>query len=163
MKSEMNEQKDIFDRIMSYKILRSFQPVYKRFKEQLLYLFFGGLTTVLSIFLFWLCTVPFSMNPLVANVICWIICVAFAYITNRTWVFQNRASDVTGIVKECGRFFTGRLGTLALEEVVLWFGIDLLGFNSMAVKIVAQVLIIIGNYVISKWLVFKRKEEGGSS
>ncbi len=153
----MNEKQDIFDRILSWGMLKTVQPFYKQFKEQLLYLFFGGLTTLLSIFLFWLMTGSFYMNPLTANVIGWIICVLFAYLTNRAWVFQNRANGAAGIILECASFFAGRLGTLALEELVLWVGIAKLGIYSMVVKVVAQVLVIVGNYVISKWFVFKRE------
>jgi len=156
----MNESQDIFDRIMSWEMMRSLQPFYKRFKEQLLYLLFGGLTTLLSIGLFWLFTDPFAMNALWANVICWVICVAFAYVTNRTWVFSDKANNAAGIIRECASFFVGRFGTLALEEVVLWIGIDRLHINSMAVKIAAQVLVIIGNYMISKLYVFKAKGGG---
>ena len=151
------EKQDIFDRIMALPGLRVMQPFYARYKEQLLYLLFGGLTTLLSIGLFWLFTEPMGMAALAANIICWIACVGFAYITNRTWVFADKARDPAGIARECGTFFAGRLATLVLEELVLWAGIDGLGMPGMPVKIVAQVLVIVGNYVISKWLVFRKK------
>ena len=85
----------------------------------------------------------------------WIICVIFAYLTNRTWVFKAKAQDTNGVIRECAAFMIGRLGTLALEEAALWLGIDMLHMNSMPVKILAQVLVIIGNYVISKFFVFR--------
>ena len=75
---------DIFDRIMALRVLRPLQPFYRKYKEPLLYLFFGGLTFFLSIGLFWAFTVPFGMNALVANVVDWVICVVFAYLTNRS-------------------------------------------------------------------------------
>ena len=156
MISEMNEKQDVFDRIMSWRLLRPLQPFYMRYKEQLLYLFFGGLTTLLSIALFWLLTEPFGMDPLYANVICWVVCVLFAYVTNRTWVFRNKAHGAAGVARECISFFAGRLGTFVLEELVIWVGIDVLGIDSMPVKIAAQVLVIVGNYVISKFFVFKQ-------
>lgn len=156
---ERNDNPDIFDRIMEWKVLKPFNPLCRRFKEQLLYLFFGGLTTILSIFLFWLFTVSFSIDALIANIICWIICVLFAYVTNRTWVFSTKARDTYGVIRECLSFFSGRLVTLALEELVLWIGIDILMINSMIVKVVAQIMVIIGNYVISKWLVFHKEVE----
>ena len=152
------EKQDIFDRIMSWKLLSPLQPFYKKYKEPLLYLFFGGLTFFLSIGLFWLFTAKLSMPALTANIIDWIICVAFAYITNRTWVFKDKAHDAKGVVRECCAFMIGRLGTLGLEELILWIGIDLLGINSLAVKVVGQVLVIIGNYVISKLFVFRKDD-----
>ena len=149
-------QPDIFDRIMSTRLLKPLNPFYKKYKEPLLYLFFGGLTFCLSVFLFWLFAELLFMNALVANIIVWIICVIFAYLTNRTWVFKDKAHDTKGVIREAAAFTIGRLGTLGLEELILWIGIDILGLNSMAVKVVAQVLVIIGNYVVSKFFVFRK-------
>ncbi len=146
---------DVIDRIMAWKVLSPLQPFYKKYKEPLLYLFFGGLVFFLSVGLFWVFTVPFGMNALISNFIDWIICVIFAYLTNRTWVFKAKAQDTNGVIRECAAFMIGRLGTLALEEAALWLGIDMLHMNSMPVKILAQVLVIIGNYVISKFFVFR--------
>ena len=152
----MEKKQDIFDRIMSVRLLRPLQPLYRRYKEPLLYLFFGGLTTLLSIFIFWLFTSPLGMNALAANVISWICSVAFAYVTNRTWVFADKAEGASGVALEALKFAGGRLATLGLEELILWLGIDLLGIPAMPVKIATQVLVIVGNYVISKLLVFRR-------
>ena len=159
MSGQNTERKpDIFDRIMSWRILRPLEPFYRKYKEPLLYLFFGGLTTVVGLVTFWLFTYPCGLDPLVANVISWVICVAFAYLTNRTWVFTDKAHDRPGIIREITSFTLGRLATLGMEEAVLWVGIDLLGANSMVVKLIAQVLVIVGNYVISKLVVFRRKD-----
>ncbi len=152
----MENKPDIFDRILAARVFAPLRPFYKKYKEQLLYLFFGGLTTLLSIFLFWLLVYPCGVPPLAANVVTWVLCVAFAYVTNRTWVFADKARDARGIVREALSFAVGRLATLGLEELILWAGIDLLGFGSLPVKIVAQVLVIVGNYVVSKWLVFRK-------
>lgn len=151
-----NTRPDIFDRIMAWRLLRPLRPFYEKYKEPLLYLFFGGLTTLLSIFLYWLFAHPLGMTPLAANAVSWILCVAFAYVTNRTWVFKDKARGLRGIIREAASFTFGRLATLGLEELILWLGISVLGVNDLAVKIAAQVLVIVGNYVISKFLVFKK-------
>ena len=149
---------DIFDRIMTLRVLRPLQPFYRKYKEPLLYLFFGGLTFFLSIGLYWLFAHPLGLAPLVANALSWIICVAFAYVTNRTWVFKEKAHDRRGIVREVASFVAGRLATLGLEELILWLGISVLGVSDIAVKVVAQVLVIVGNYFISKFLVFRKDD-----
>ena len=149
------QKPDIFDRIMAWRCFAFLRPFYQKYKEPLLYLFFGGLTFFLSIGLYWLFAHPLGIDPLIANLISWILCVAFAYVTNRTWVFTQKAHDRAGIVREALSFAAGRLATLGMEEVVLWLGITVLGVNDIAVKVVAQVLVIVGNYVISKWFVFK--------
>ena len=93
------EKHDIFDRIFSLKLLSPFHPLYRKYKEPLLYLFFGGLTFFLSIGLYWLFTYPLRLTPLVANALSWIICVAFAYVTSRTRVFKEKAHDSRGIAR----------------------------------------------------------------
>lgn len=131
--------------------------MWKKYKEILLYLIFGGLTTVVSIVIYWLLTEVLPMDPLAANIISWIGAVTFAYGTNRTWVFESRASGTGQILKEAASFYGGRLITLGLEELMLLVGIRLLELPNMPVKLVAQVLVIVLNYVISKLFVFHKK------
>lgn len=145
--------RDIFDRIMSLPVLRKLYKPYEKHKELLLYIFFGGLATVVSIGTFVLFDA--FMNELIANVISWVITVGFAYLTNRTWVF---CSQVRGraVWKEMITFYGGRLLTLAMEEGILLVFVTWLAFPGTAVKIAGQVLVLIGNYVISKLLIFKK-------
>lgn len=154
---DLESGNDIFDRIMSWRVFRPLLPFYRKYKEPLLYLFFGGVTTVLSIFLYWLFAHPLGLDPLVANVVSWILCVAFAYVTNRTWVFRDKAHDPKGILREAASFVLGRLATLGMEELILYLGISVLGINDVLVKVIAQILVIVGNYVISKLIVFKKR------
>lgn len=147
--------KDIFDRIMDLKFLRILNPFYKKYKEVLLYLFFGGLTTVISIGSYAFFDVSMHIDPMIANVFSWILAVLFAYVTNRIWVFNNVAEDLKGIIQEIISFFGGRVATLLMEEAILYVGIKLLGMNSILIKVLAQVLVVIANYIISKLFVFK--------
>ena len=144
---------DIFDRIMSIPILRFAQPFYTKYKEQLLYLFFGGLTTIVSIGSFALFAEWMHMDALIANVFSWILAVAFAFVTNRTWVFQSDKNE--SIVKQLTSFVAGRLATLGMEEVILLVFVTWLQCNALLIKVVAQVLVVVANYVISKLFVFK--------
>ena len=80
----MEEKQDILDRIMNLPVLRAVNPFYRKYKEQLLYLFFGALTTFLNLFVFWVTAK--ILPPLWANVIAWVAGVIFAYVTNRIWV-----------------------------------------------------------------------------
>lgn len=153
----MKKDKDIFDRIMEWKVLRIFNPFYKKYKEVLLYLFFGGLTTIISIGSYAFFDISMHMDPMIANIFSWILAVLFAYTTNRIWVFESIANDVKGILQEMISFFGGRVATLLMEEIVLYVGIKLLTMNSIGVKVVAQVFVLIANYLISKLFVFKKK------
>ncbi len=148
--------RDIFDRLMGIPGLKKLYPVYAKHKEILLYMLFGTVATVVSIGTFFLFDKVLDINELIANALSWVITVAVAYFTNRTWVF---CSHTTGreARKELFGFYSGRLLTLGIEEGMLFVFVTLLCCNSMTVKIAAQVLVLAGNYVISKWFVFKKK------
>ena len=131
--------------------------IISKYREQILYLIFGFLTTVVNLASFWLLYSKAGVPALIANVIAWIIGVLFAYATNRKWVFN---SSNPSVLKEAVSFSIGRLATLGMEEAVLWIGIDLLGINTMAVKVFGMILVVIGNYCVSKWFVFREAAEG---
>ena len=146
--------RDIFDKIMSLPGLKKLYPQYEKHKEILLYIFFGGCATVVSIGTFW--AFDRVMNELIANVLSWVITVGFAFVTNRTWVFRSQAKG-KAVWGELGAFYAGRLLTLGLEEVILLVGITFLSFPALPVKIAAQILVLVGNYIISKLLIFRKK------
>ena len=149
----MEKQEDIFDRIMALPLLSKFAPFYKKHKSVLLYLLFGGLTTVVSIGTYAL-FLP-VVSPLIANIFSWVAAVTFAYVTNRTWVFASKEKGLA-IIQEAFAFYGGRVFTLGLEEVVLYVFITLLFFPPLTVKVFAQVIVLILNYVITKLFVFKK-------
>ncbi len=148
-------KKDIFDKIMSLPLLRIFQPFYQKHKEVLLYLFFGGVAVLLNLALFAFFNSGLKINELIANIICWVICVLFQFFTNRTWVFQAKNSAEQSFFKQILSFFGGRVFTLVIEELILFIFITLLMFNTFSVKVAAQIITIVLNYVISKFFVFK--------
>lgn len=123
-------------------------------QEVLLYLFFGGLTFIVSIASYAFFDVALAMNELVANVLSWILAVSFAYITNKIWVFDAPTHTMKELVKQMLSFFGGRVATLVIEELILLVFVTLLEFPSVPVKVVAQVIVIVLNYVISKFFVF---------
>ena len=128
-----------------------------KYKEVLLYLIFGGLTTVVSLVTFWLAGHPLGLNTLIANVISWICAVTFAYFTNAKWVFEAQPESRCEWLRQFVSFYAGRLATLGVEEAIIAVFATWLGFNSFWVKLAAQVVVVILNYVISKLLVFRKK------
>lgn len=152
----MTENRDIFDKLMTLPILNIFGPFYKEHKELLLYLLFGGLTFVVSIISYIFFDVVLSMNELIANVLSWILAVSFAYVTNKIWVFDAPTHTMDESLKQMISFFSGRVATLVIEELILLVFVTWLVFPSVPVKVVAQVIVILLNYVISKKLVFDK-------
>ena len=139
------------------RILKPLYPIYHQHKEILLYLFFGGLTFIVSIGSYAFFEISIKLEPLIANIFSWILAVLFAYITNRIWVFENTARNFADICKEISSFFGGRIVTLVIEEIILYVGIEILSVNSIVVKVIGQIIVIVSNYFISKVLVFRSR------
>ena len=129
-----------------------FRDLYNKYKEIIIYLFFGVLATIVSIVSFYLFYRVLGIHELISNIISWICAVLFAYYTNSEWVFNNEnITDITTIIK----FFSGRLFSLLVEEIILVIFVTKLHFDGVMVKVIAQVVVIVLNYIISKWFVFK--------
>lgn len=149
---------DIFDLLMEKRCFRILNPFYMRHKEILLYLFFGGLSFFVNVSSFLMLNSVFCMGELWANVIAWTVTVAFVYVTNKLWVFKVELETKSALLAQIVSFFAGRLATLALEEAILFVFIIRLACNTVVVKIIAQISVILMNYIVSKLLVFRSKE-----
>lgn len=149
------------------------KKLFLKYKELISYVFFGVLATVVNLVCFKVFdTILGSKMYLLTNIISWIITVIFAYITNKLWVFESKSWKLNVIVKEIIGFFSARLFSLGVEEAGLWIMIDLmsmdkLSFNifsftlagNLIVKIILQVIVVILNYVFSKFLIFTKKSD----
>ena len=130
-------------------------------REILVYLIVGGLTTVVSWaakfiwnFAFYAGTAyPTVIQNFILSVVNWVAGVAFAYPMNRRFVFQSKNPD---ILKEAGGFVMSRVATLILDIVMMQV-LVLLGMNVYIATVIVAVLVIVGNYVFSKFLVFNKK------
>lgn len=134
--------------------------LFNKYKEIIMYLIFGVLTTVVSLVTYYSLTLTIlnpekAMQLQLANIISWIVSVAFAYVTNRKFVFESKSED---IVKEATSFVGGRVLTLLLDMAIMFIFVTLLHLNDKIFKIVSQVLVIVTNYVISKLFVFKENK-----
>ena len=132
------------------------KKLFNKYKEIILYLLFGGLATVVSIGSFYYFANIVNITELIANILSWIITVAFAYVTNKLFVFNSRTHSFKELFREIISFFSARLLTLVLEEIILYVGIEWLQINNMIVKLFAQILVVLGNYVLSKLFIFKK-------
>ena len=130
--------------------------IYRKHKEGIKYLFFGGLTFVVGMATYWAPIEFFNVPVLTANVISWICAVSFAYVTNMLWVFEEKPRTFSMFLRQIGMFFIARLFTLGVEELILFVFVVKLGLDKFAIKLVAQVIIILLNYILSKWIIFKK-------
>ena len=141
------------------KIIKKVWNLYKKYDEIINYLIVGGLTTIVSLGTYYFCVYTF-LNPnnafqlQIANIISWISCVTFAYFTNRIFVFKSKRTDK---LKEAGSFYSSRIATLLLEMGIMFVFVTILHFNDKIIKLIAQVVITILNYILSKLLIFRKK------
>lgn len=127
-------------------------------REVVLYIFFGGLTTLVSIAVFSLCSYVFLLSVVISNVVSWIISVAFAYLTNRTWVFGSKKTGAKNIALEVSSFCASRMLSGLIETAILYIMVDLLYQNKMLIKVIATVIVVVVNYILSKLIVFRTKK-----
>lgn len=133
---------------------------YLGYKEIINYLIVGGLTTVVSLSVYYLSVTVF-LNPKVpielqaANIISWVCAVTFAYFTNRRYVFESRSGNM---LAEAGKFYFSRVSTLFMDMFIMFLMVTLLGLNDKLAKIVVQVVVTVANYILSKYLVFNNKQ-----
>lgn len=132
--------------------------IYKKYKEAVDYLFWGGVAFVLSMVLFYLFANVMEIYEQIANILSWIICVIFTYLTNRTFVFQSKVKGLKNVFHEFKDFVTARLLTLVMENVILFVMIDMMTINNMISKLVGQFVVIVSNYILSKLWIFKSKK-----
>lgn len=146
----------------------------EKYKELILYVIFGVLTTIVNYAVYFGCkALHLPYQP--ATVIAWIAAVAFAYITNRIWVFESKTCGAKAILKEIVLFVGARLFSLVLELIIMFIGMDLLSAGERTIilldktlplgefitKTVAQIVIIVSNYIFSKLVIFRKKRETG--
>ena len=129
-----------------------------KFQDVIAYLVFGVLTTVVNIVAYWLCAHPLGLGTLPSSVLAWLAAVLFAYVTNRKWVFHSQAVTRQEITREMLSFFACRLATGVVDWVMMFVCVDLLRFNDMVMKILANVVVVILNYVASKLIIFAKKK-----
>ncbi len=127
-------------------------------RETITYVICGALTTFVSMATYWLGYDVFKMDVLIANVFSWIMAVTFAYVVNKIFVFRSKTKKINDIAKEVVAFFGGRVGTLLIETLILFVFVTTLNFHEMLVKLAAQFIVLVLNYVISKLFIFKKKQ-----
>ena len=120
-------------------------------KEFIKYLIFGILTTVVSVVSYTVLASFIGINYLISNLLSWIIAVLFAFITNRLYVFKSSGKLKNEIIK----FYISRMASLLIETLIMFIMVEVLNFDDLLVKIGAQFMVIILNYVLSKIFVFK--------
>lgn len=120
------------------------------------YLFFGALTTAVNYVVYLPCYNLLGLSAAVSNVIAWAVAVAFAYLTNKPFVFKSHDWSAKVVIPELTKFVACRVGSGVLETGFIFVFVDWLGFDGNVFKLITSVLVVVVNYIGSKLLVFKK-------
>lgn len=130
-----------------------------KYKDVIPYAFFGVCTTLVNIVAYWICVHLLRANTMVGTIIAWILAVLFAYVTNRKWVFKSEENSRNGILKELVSFFSCRLATGIIDWLFMLIFVTILHWNDMLIKIIANIIVIVLNYVASKLYIFRKVDK----
>jgi putative flippase GtrA len=138
--------------------MKKIRELIERYYDVLSYLFFGGLTTVVNYLVYLPCYNWWNMSAGVSNMIAWGFAVAFAFVTNKPFVFKSHDWSAKTLWPELTKFVGCRIGSGVLETAILWITVDMLTWNGNWMKLITSVLVIVANYFGSKFLVFSKEK-----
>lgn len=141
--------------------MKKLLELYHKYEEIINYLIVGVLTTIVSLATYFICTSIFldpnnKIELQIANIISWIFAVAFAYFTNRIFVFKSKEKNM---LKEASTFVGSRILSLLMDMFTMFIIVSVLHLNDKIGKLVSQVIVTIANYILSKLFVFKTKKK----
>ncbi len=129
--------------------------LWEKYRDMILYVVFGGVTTVVNVVAYHVCFAVLGVPNVTSVIIAWVLSVAVAYITNKLWVFHSPSFAPAVLWPELGKFVAARGFTGVLDLGIMFVGVDLLGGPGTVLKLGSNVLVVVLNYVFSKWLIFK--------
>ena len=132
------------------------KKLWVKYQELILYVFFGGLTTLVNIVVYWLCSDVLHIYYLISNFFAWILAVLFAYVTNKIWVFKSKKNGLAAIMKEFALFVSGRILSGAGDMLIMFVCVSVLTLPGVIAKIAANVFVVIFNYIFSKLIIFRK-------
>lgn len=142
-------------------MIEKLKALYVKYEEIIVYLIVGVLNTIVSWAAWYLCAftildAQIVWQNAVLSAIQWVVGVVFGYVMNRKYVFKSKNPR---IMKEFLEFSGGRVSTWILDTVMMILLVNILQVNEYVSKIIVAVLVMIGNYLISKFLVFNKKKD----
>ena len=133
--------------------------LYSKYKHMIQFLFFGGLSTLLNLGIYALCFVYLGLPNIVSTVLAWLGAVLFAYVTNRRWVFDSKARGVRAVLRELVLFFLARIFTGIVDVALMWLLVDVGHQDGMLMKLIANIVVVVLNYILSRWLIFASNDK----
>ncbi len=128
----------------------------QKYGDVLSYLFFGALTTLVNYLIYLPCYNWLHWSAGFSNAVAWVGAVAFAFLTNKPFVFKSHDWSWKVLWTELTKFLGCRIGSGVLETAIIFLTVDVLAWNGNVLKIITSVMVVILNYFGSKLLVFRK-------
>ena len=125
-----------------------------------MYLVFGVLTTLVNIASYWLFAHQLTLDTLTSTILAWVLSVLFAFFTNKLIVFESKGNGLKRFLWEILTFFGARALTGVLDTAIMVVFVDILTLNDLGVKVASNIIVIILNYIVSKFVIFAKKKRG---
>ena len=132
--------------------------MWKKYREVILYLFFGVCTTVINMVTYGIMYELLHIENAISTIGAWLAAVIFAFITNKRFVFRSENKNKADSIREFTSFFGCRILTGVLDVVIMVIAVDILSRNSLLWKFVSNVIVTVLNYVASKFLIFRQRD-----
>ena len=139
-------------------MMQKIRSLLEKYWDVVTYLFFGVLTTVVNYLIYLPVYNLLGLTAAVSNAIAWVVAVAFAYLTNKPFVFESHDWSAKTVLPEFTKFVGTRIASLGAENLILLLTVDILGWNRIGWKLIASVLVVILNYIGRKLLVFRSEK-----
>ena len=137
--------------------MKSLWALYLKYKDVILYLVFGGLTTLTNIGAYALFARVFHMNLMAANGLALALSILFAYVTNKLFVFESKTDSWGAVLQEFASFMACRLATAVLDMFLMYITVSVAGLYDLLMKVIVNIIVIVLNFVFSKLIIFKKK------
>ncbi len=128
-------------------------------REMILYIVFGVLTTVLNLVIYFVMTEGMAQNESFSYFIAWVVAVAFAFVTNKKFVFSSKTKRAKAVLYELATFVGGRLLTFAIGEILITVFVSMLAQSNVLWKILTNIIEIVVNWLVSKMITFRKKSD----
>lgn len=129
-----------------------------KYKSFISYGIFGVFTTVVNILTYNVCYNSLGLGNTISNIIAWILAVTFAYLTNKSWVFESKSWEWKVLRKEIPAFVSCRIATGVLDIIIMYICVDIMKWPAMLMKLASNVIVIVLNYIFSKLVIFRKTE-----
>ena len=144
--------------------IKNLKEIYFKYKELINYLIFGGLTTIVNFICYYIFARMIGIDEVISSALSWFFSVLFAYITNKIFVFDSKTKGIKNLIRECISFFLARILSGILCDIGSFaLMVKVFNINDIISKIITQVMVVIVNYIFSKFLVFKKKSKNSSN